>query len=156
MNQSDLILFFLQLAVMLAFALVFGQLMHKLHQPVVLGELIGGVILGPTILGLLFPDIYDRLFPTSPTLELARSSVIWLGMAFFMFVAGLEVDLGHLRQRGVSTALISVFGIAVPFGLGFISVFLWPALWGAQAKTNPQTFGLFIGAALSKIGRAHV
>ncbi len=149
MNHSDLILFFLQLAVMLTFALVFGQLMHKLHQPVVLGELIGGVVLGPTVLGLLFPNTYDWLFPDSPALVLARSSVIWLGMAFFMFVAGLEVDLNHLRQRGLSTVLISLFGVAVPFGLGFMAVLLWPGLWGIEAKTELLTFGLFIGAALS-------
>ncbi len=149
MAHHELILFFLQLSIMLACALIFGQLMHRLRQPVVLGELIGGLLLGPTIFGLLAPGWYAWLFPPSETLALARDSVIKLGMLFFMFVAGLEVNLNHLQARAWSTTLTSILGIAAPFGAGFGAVLLWPNLWGLQAVEQPVLFGLFIGAALS-------
>lgn len=149
MPHADLILFFFQLAVMLACAILCGQLLRRLHQPAVLGELIGGILLGPTVLGSFLPGGYAGLFPDSETLALARDAVIKLGMLFFMFVAGLEVDLGHLRQQGRSTLLISLLGIAAPLGLGFGAVVALPAFWGVQAQNRPLLFGLFIGAALS-------
>ena len=149
LSHNDLILFFLQLSVMLACALLFGHLMRKIHQPVVLGELIGGLVLGPTILGALFPVGYNWLFPATENLLLAQDTVIKLGMLFFMFVAGLEVNLNHLQQRAGSTILTSVLGIVIPFGLGFGAVWLWPELWGGYAEDDQLLFGFFIGAALS-------
>lgn len=149
MSHSDLILFFFQLAIMLGCAILCGQLLRRLRQPAVLGELIGGILLGPTILGTFLPGGYAGLFPALDTLALARDAVIKLGMLFFMFVAGLEVDLAHLRYQGRSTILISLLGIAVPLGLGFGAVVGLPALWGVQAQNRPLFFGLFIGAALS-------
>jgi len=134
---------------MLTCAVLFGQAMRRLHQPVVLGELIGGLVLGPTVLGALFPHGYSWLFPPTETLRLAQDSVIKLGMLFFMFVAGLEVNLSRLQQRAWSTILTSILGIAVPFGLGFGAVMLWPDLWGALVESNLTLFAMFIGAALS-------
>jgi Kef-type K+ transport system membrane component KefB len=149
MTHPDLILFFIQLAVMLACALLFGQLLRRLHQPAVLGELLGGILIGPTVFGMLAPDWYGRLFPVSESLALGQDAVIKLGMLFFMFAAGLEVDLAHLRQKGGVALLTAGLGIAVPFGLGFGAVLLLPAVWGGPARSSPLLFGLFIGAALS-------
>lgn len=149
MNHHELILFFLQICIMLTVALVFGQVMRKLHQPAVLGELAGGILLGPTIFGALVPHAYTWLFPTEDVISSGREAVIQIGMLFFLFVGGLEVNLARLRRRGLGVALTSLLGILVPFSLGFGSVLFLPHLWGPRAHENTLIFAVFIGAALS-------
>ncbi len=134
---------------MLAVALVCGQMMRTLRQPAVLGELLGGILLGPTVLGALAPHTYVWLFPTTGATTVGRDAVLKIGMLFFMFVAGLEVNPAHLYKRGRSVAGASVLGIVVPLSLGVGTVWLLPGLWGAPAQANVLLFALFIGVALS-------
>ena len=94
------VLILLQITVMLAFALIFGGLMKRLHQPAVLGEILGGIILGPTILGALAPALQSVLFPVSGESSRILYSVAYLGLIAFVFIAGLEVDLTCIRRRG--------------------------------------------------------
>ena len=149
MSHHDLILFFVQVCTMLGVALVCGQLMRKLHQPAVLGELIGGVLLGPTIFGMLAPVAYSNLFHGSEVATTGRDAVIRLGLLFFMFVAGLEVDMAHVIQRGLSVVATSILGIVVPFALGFGLVLAAPALFGTQAQGRAMLFAVFMGMAMS-------
>ena len=148
MNHQDLILFFLQIGVMLAVALLCGQLMRKIRQPAVLGELIGGILLGPTVFGLLAPELSAWLFPIDGAVGMSLDAVLKIGMLFFLFVAGLEVKLSGIHQKGLAVSTTSLFGVLLPFGLGFGAVVLWPDLWGGTA-TNGFLLALFIGAALS-------
>jgi Kef-type K+ transport system membrane component KefB len=105
MSHHDLIVLFLQICAMLGVALVFGQGMRRLRFPGVLGELGGGIVLGPTIFGALAPAAYAWLFVTGDLVSSGREAVIKIGMLFFLFAGGLEVNLSHLRQRGLSVAL---------------------------------------------------
>lgn len=151
MTHDNLILFFLQLAALLAVALILGQLMRRLGQPAVLGELLGGIVLGPTVFGALRPEWYHWLFPDGGVTADMREGLLGLGMLFFLFVAGLEVELSQLRRRGLSVILTSGLGIALPLGLGFGLVWLWPEyMIGPQAAGDQKAlFALFMGAALS-------
>lgn len=149
MSQQDLILFFLQVCVMLATALLCGEAMRRLHQPAVLGEIVGGILLGPTAFGAIAPRVFAGLFDASASAATGREAVIKLGMLFFMFVAGLEVNLAHVRRRGPSVVLASVLGILVPFALGFGLVLIAPELFGDQARGRLLLFALFMGMALS-------
>jgi Kef-type K+ transport system membrane component KefB len=149
MAHIDLIFFFTQLAVILSCAVAFGHLARRWHQPAVLGELIGGIVLGPTVLGRILPGLYTWLFPPSVVLMTAQDALIKLGMLFFMFVAGLEVDLLQVRQQGRRATSISFWGIAVPLALGVGLVLWWPELWGAEVQDRLWLFALFLGAALS-------
>jgi Kef-type K+ transport system membrane component KefB len=149
MNQHGLILFFLQIGVMLGIALIFGQGMRRFRFPAVLGELAGGIVLGPTVFGALAPQAYTWLFLSDDQVSSSREAVIKIGMLFFLFAAGLEVNLSHLRQRGLSVGLTSLLGILVPFGLGFGSALLLPGLWAVQTHDKALIFAAFVGAALS-------
>lgn len=149
MNTHDLIVFFLGISAMLAVALLLGHVMRRLHLPGVAGELLGGILLGPTVFEALAPEWYAWLFPATSTASLSRDAVIKLGLLFFLFSAGLQVNLAHLRQRGLSIAATSISGIVVPFGLGLGSALLLPNLWGFQATGNTWLFALFLGTALS-------
>jgi Kef-type K+ transport system membrane component KefB len=86
MGHTDLALFSLQIGFMLAVALIFGKLMHRFNQPVILGELIGGIVLGPTVLGTVVPDTFEWLFPSSGATLIARDALLKLGMLFFSFL----------------------------------------------------------------------
>ena len=145
----DVTLFLLQIGVMLAVALVCGQLMRRIGQPAVVGELIGGVILGPTVFGLLFPGAYQRLFATNEAVTVARNGLLTIGMLFFLFIAGLEVSPAQVRQSGPKVVGTSLLGILVPFVLGFGLVWFFPAFWGPLAETHHLALAMVIGVALS-------
>lgn len=145
----DVTLFLLQIGVMLAVALVCGQLMRRIGQPAVVGELIGGVILGPTVFGLLFPGAYQRLFVTNEAVTVARNGLLTIGMLFFLFIAGLEVSPAQVRQSGPKVVGTSLLGILVPFVLGFGLVWFFPAFWGPLAETHHLALAMVIGVALS-------
>ncbi|MGE0454541.1 MAG: cation:proton antiporter [Vicinamibacteria bacterium] len=149
LDHHALILLFAQCGVMLLVAVVCGQVVRRFQQPAVLGELLGGILLGPTVFGTLAPGSFERLFPADKSLALARESLISVGMLFFLFVAGLEVKLSQLRRRGMPVALTSVLGLLVPMGLGIASVRFFPGVWGPLANHGGWAFSIFVGTALS-------
>lgn len=135
---------------MLAVALFFGQLMRKFKQPSVLGEMVGGIFIGPTILGFLFPALFHWLFLSSENVSVLRDASIKLGMLFFLFTAGLEVDLLDLRRLGVKAALIGILGTLIPIGVGVGLVYLLPrSFWGPMVGQHLFSFALFIGMNLA-------
>ncbi|MGO8877522.1 MAG: cation:proton antiporter [Acidimicrobiales bacterium] len=139
----------IDVAIIIVVARLMGALFRRLHQPTVLGEIIGGILLGPSALGLLPGHLTGRLFPTAalPTL----SALAQLGVVVFVFIVGLEVDLGLLRGRRRVAATVSVSSVVLPFGLGFAAAFLLHEHFGHvgthEVKLLP--FALFIGATMS-------
>jgi Kef-type K+ transport system membrane component KefB len=136
----------LQLLVIVAAGRVTGALFRRLGQTAVIGEMFAGVLLGPSLLGRLFPSIEAQLFPPAslPPLHLISQ----LGVVLFMFVVGMEVDFDRLRRRARATLVISNAGIVVPFALGvLLSVYLHEDY--APAGVPFLTFALFIGIAMS-------
>ncbi len=150
MTSQDFVKFGLQIAVMLSCALVFGQLMRRFRQPAVLGEMIGGILLGPTLLGLLLPALYFWLFQSSPTVTIARDASIKLGMLFFLFIAGLEINLSDLRRLGKRAILIGLVGTILPIIFGVGLVYAMPrGFWGPTVEPHFFSFALFIGMNLA-------
>jgi len=136
----------LQLFVIVAAGRAVGSLFRRLGQTVVIGEMLAGILLGPSLLGRVFPSIEARLFPPAslPPLHLISQ----LGVVLFMFVVGMEVDFDRLRRRARATLVISNVGIVVPFALGMLlSVYLHENY--APAGVPFLTFGLFTGIAMS-------
>lgn len=138
----------LQITALLAFAVIFGRAAHRLHQPTVLGEILGGVILGPTVFGTIAPSMQFWLFPVSGESAQILRAVAYLGLIAFVFTAGLEVNLARARRQSRSTLLTSGFGILLPFALGFSMVLLLPGLWSIPSD-DLRIFALFMGTALS-------
>jgi Kef-type K+ transport system membrane component KefB len=150
MSSPDFVTLALQLAAMLACALLFGQLLRRLRQPAVVGEMAGGIVLGPTIFGLAAPSLYAWLFDASAGVALARDASIKLGMLFFLFYAGLEVDLSDLQRLGKRAVLIGLIGTLLPIGAGVALVYGLPrAFWGPVAQEHFLAFALFIGMNLA-------
>ena len=150
MSSRDFVLYALQIATMLGFALFFGQVMRRLKQPAVLGEMIGGIVLGPTIMGLLFPGLYQGLFLSSPSVTVVRDASIKMGMLFFLFIAGLETNLSDLKTVGRKASLIGIIGTLVPIAAGIALVYAVPrSFWGPVVQPHFFAFALFIGMNLA-------
>jgi Kef-type K+ transport system membrane component KefB len=150
MGSTDFVKYGLQIAIMLGCAILFGQLMRRFRQPAVLGEMIGGILLGPTLLGMLLPAAYFWLFQSSPSVTIARDASIKLGMLFFLFIAGLEVNLSDLRQLGKRAVLIGLVGTIVPIIFGVGMVYAVPSsFWGPEVQPHFFSFALFIGMNLA-------
>jgi len=115
-NSEIALLVFLQLATILFACHVVGWLVRPLGQPLVVAEMITGILLGPSLFGLLLPQIQARLFPP-PTLT-AIYVLAQIGLALYMFLVGLEFDVELIRRRVRSAAAVSWAGIVAPFALG--------------------------------------
>jgi len=149
-TSSDFVLFSLQITMMLAFALFFGQLFRKLRQPAVVGEMLGGIVLGPTIMGALFPGLYSWLFGASASVTAVREASIKLGMLFFLFIAGLEVNLSDLKRQGHKAVSIGLVGTLLPIAVGVGLAYLLPrSFWGGVAGSHFFAFSLFVGMNLA-------
>ena len=144
-----MVIFFLEIAVMLSMALLCGQLMSRLRLPAVFGELFGGIILGPTVWGWVSPSTYHWIFPTSGAVFQGRDALIQICMLFFLFAAGLEMNLSLAKKRITNIAWASLMGIIVPFVLGFGMVILFPDLWKGHFHVDSLLFAMFMGTALS-------
>ena len=147
-----------QLAVIIAVARVFGILARKVGQPSAVGEIVAGLLLGPSFFAKFFPEMAGLVFaPTlhglTPELSHAFLPKVFtvlsqLGLIFLLFLIGLEFEFGHLRELGRSALIISLAGMAVPFGLGYGLAYLMHLHLGDQA---PPFFGfaMFLGVAMS-------
>src|ERR1700720_1596264 len=140
---------FLALATLLGCAKLAAELMQKIGQPSILGEISVGIFLGPTVLGHYRPHLYETLFPTTGPMPIVLETVTTLGVVFFLLTAGMEIDLRSLFRQGKSALLVSIFGVAFPFGAGFLAAQILPQYMGAESGANPLIFSLFVGTALS-------
>jgi Kef-type K+ transport system membrane component KefB len=145
-HAGELLHVLLALVAVVAMARILGTVFRLFRQPPVIGEIIAGIMLGPSLLGRVAPEAYAYLFPSSVTPPL--SIIAQVGVILFMFLIGVELNLGALRERGHATIAISHASIIAPFFLGaLLSLFLYPRL---SSSAVPFTnFALFIGVALS-------
>jgi Kef-type K+ transport system membrane component KefB len=136
----------MQIAVVIIAARVTGRLFRAIGQPQVVGEMVAGLLLGPSVFGAIAPDLFVRVFPTDSLGYLNALSQI--GLLLFMFMIGLELDTKLLRGRTRSALLVSQSGIAIPFVLGYLlAMRLFAEL--APPGVPRLNFGLFMGIAMS-------
>ena len=134
------------LAAVVLLGRLLGRLFRVIQQPPVIGEVVAGIVLGPSLLGRIWPDAYAFILPASvaPSLGLVSQ----LGVALYMFLVGVELDTDMFRGRIRSTATIAIAGIALPFVLG---VWLATQLDRELAPSGVAFthFALFVGVAMS-------
>lgn len=140
---------FLALAVLLGCAKLAGELVRKMGQPAVLGEIIAGILLGPGFLGSLRPHLYGTLFPSTGAFPLVLSVVANIGVVLFLLTAGIEVDLSSVFRQGKSALSVSSFGLLVPFVIGTAAASVFPTFMGMSPDAHRPVFALFVGTALS-------
>lgn len=143
-----MLVFVTQLVALLVCGRLLGALFRRLHQPPVVGELLAGVLLGPTVLERLAPGAYAALWPKVPAQVALLAGAAKLGTLLLLFIAGLEIDLTLLRLRGRAALLTSVTGVVLPFATGvLLALGLSDDHMGPIATRG--TFVLFLGVAMS-------
>ena len=138
-----------QLAVMLACATLGGAVLRTLRQPAVLGEMLGGVVLGPTILGAVAPGLQAELFPAAGPAAALRGGVVKLGMLLFMFTVGLEINPRAILQNGWTALGVGLCGTLVPLAAGVALVYALPGMFPLTGEATRFLLALFMGAAMA-------
>src|SRR5437773_9344984 len=140
--------FFLQMFVILAVSRLVGLLARRVGQPQVVGEMIAGVLIGPSLFGWVLPDLQAHLFPKESLKTLYVGAQ--LGVGLYMFLVGIEFKTELFRRRVRSAAAVSVSGMVVPFALG-AGLAVWfvrlPGLFSEKATMFEAI--LFLGAAMA-------
>jgi Kef-type K+ transport system membrane component KefB/nucleotide-binding universal stress UspA family protein len=148
-DGHDLILLLLvQVGLILALSRLIGLAFAKLNQPQVVGEMLAGIMLGPSLFGWLFPHAWASVFP--PTSVVYLNTLSQVGVICFLFLVGLELDPKLLRNRGHSAVVISHVSIVAPFLLGCaLTLVLYTRLFNHTQAMQFRSVALFMGASMS-------
>jgi Kef-type K+ transport system membrane component KefB/nucleotide-binding universal stress UspA family protein len=146
-GPSDVI-FLMQIVALLVCGRLMGELMQRIGQPPVMGQLIAGILLGPSVFGALFPDLQHSLFPASREQKAMIDAVAQLGILMLLLLTGMETDLSVFRRSSRTAFSVSIAGIIVPFACGLgLGLMLPDTMLPDPNKRFITT--LFLGTALS-------
>jgi len=149
LSSAEVLHFLIIFTIVLVFARVLGEICRKYKQPAIIGEILAGVILGPTILQHYLPDLFKNIFLSVPRSYGAFDGLANIGIILLMFVAGFEVDLKQIRRDGKHALSISLTGIIFPFIVGFIAAWFFYQRIFSTGSNNQLITALFFGTALS-------
>jgi K+:H+ antiporter len=141
-------IFLAELILLLFVGRMLGEGLSRFGQPAIFGQLLAGVLLGPSVFGALFPDLWHLIFPGTATIKSMINAISQIGILLLLLLTGMEANLSIVNRRRRAVISTSVLGIAVPFVCGVALTYALPAallpLEGARLVT-----GLFLGTALS-------
>jgi Kef-type K+ transport system membrane component KefB/nucleotide-binding universal stress UspA family protein len=146
MKLDTVVLVLIEILIVIGLSRLVGLGFRRIKQPLVIGEIVAGIMLGPSLLGLVAPELATTLFPPATIPYLGVLSQI--GLIFFMFLIGLELDPKYLKSQLNVAVLTSHVSILVPFSLGtLLALLLYPLV--SNGSVSFTAFALFLGAAMS-------
>lgn len=148
LSERAVLLLFCQISLLLLLARSLGEIFRRFDQPPVLGELLAGILLGPSVLGALLPGLEHVLFPPTAEQFHLLEALSWLGMVFLMLLTGIETDIRVLANLGRPAFAASLMGILIPFATGFALGWAIPDDMLAQPGQR-LLFSLFLATAMS-------
>jgi Kef-type K+ transport system membrane component KefB len=146
--HNDIVILLLSIGSILILARVFAELGKKFKMPIVMGEILLGILLGPTVLGSILPDFSNALFPKVGAVKVAMDGITSLAVVMLLFVAGMEVQLQVMLKQGKTAIYTSFTSMLIPFILGFGAVWLLPGFFN-YAPERKLVFSLFFGIAMA-------
>ena len=147
-HDHSIAIFVAELILLLTIGRLFGEAMSRCGQPAIFGQLLAGVVLGPSVFGALMPDVRQLIFPATPALKSMIDAVSQIGVLLLLLLTGMETNLALVNQRRRAVISTSLFGIAIPFGCGFLLAYALPAAVIPGSGSRLIT-ALFLGTALS-------
>ena len=148
LNESHILLFLLQILVLLGLAKTLSVLCESIKIPAIAGEILAGIILGPTLFGRVSPSLQIWLFPVDQTQSTMLETVSWLGVFFLLLSSGFHVNIGHAIRSGRAAMLIGIVGVLFPVAIGYPIFSTFDATyWGDKATA--LSFALFLSVASS-------
>lgn len=149
-EEHELLVFWVQLFALLSVAHAFGWVMRRIGLPSVIGQLLAGLVLGPSVFGEIWPEGFDWFLPVEhgEVQSAALLAVAWVGIALLLVVTGFETDLGLIGKLGRPAALVTAGSLLVPLGAGLVVGLVLPTSFLGEG-TERVTFALFVALALS-------
>lgn len=148
-RTADLAHLLLALTLLIACAHIVGHLFARLRQPPVIGEIVGGFLLGPTVLGLVAPDTATRLFPASGVTSVVIGALYQFGLILLMFLAGGELRIPSGGRERTLVASLSVSGLLIPFGSALVVAQMLDYTDFSGPRGTPVVFTLVFGVAIA-------
>lgn len=149
MNHTETINLLVAIAVMLLAGRLFGEFFRKLRVPIVVGELVAGILLGPTVFGSYSPELIGNVFTTEGNVGLVLNGLSTIAVVMLLFSAGMEVELAILRQQRKAAFIASALGLLIPILFGFIAGYYFSEWFITQLKVEKLLFGLFMATAMA-------
>ncbi len=148
-SEHQILIFLIQIFLLLLIARGLGERFRVWRQPTLTAEILTGIILGPTLFGRLFPNIYSQIFPSDPVQSVMLETVVWLGGFFLLLEAGLEIDLPTVwRQKG-DAVKIAVIGIVLPIILSFFCLWFFLPVKYLMDPRQKTLFLFFLAVLIS-------
>ncbi len=147
-THFDLLALLSSIAIILIISRLLAELGRKVKLPVVMGEILCGILIGPTVFGYFFPDLFVHLFPKTGGAKIALDGLTSISVIMLLFVAGLEVQLSLVLKRGKAAMYTSFTSMIIPFILGFGVVWFFPHVFAFEEKRK-LVYALFFGIAMS-------
>ncbi len=148
MSEVQVLRFLIQFTLLFVIARALADVAKRLGQPTVVGELLAGIVLGPTVVGHFAPGLYGAIFPPDALADNLLEAMAWIGVIMLLLYTGLETDLGILRKVGRAAVAVSLFGVVIPAAAGFALGWRLPVEYLA-APNGRLIFSLFIAVAMS-------
>lgn len=151
MKHAEIVNLLVALGCMLLLGRILGEFFRKLRMPLVVGELVAGILLGPSLLGNYFPELIETTFTTKGTVGLVMNGISTVSVVLLLFAAGMEVEFSIIRQQSKTALKTSFVGLITTLTLGyFAGTFLFDYMHVSGGATNDKTvFSLFIATAMA-------
>jgi len=148
LSQQEVMSLLIQLSIMLMLGRLLAEAARKIKQPAVVGEILAGIILGPTILGMINPDWFHGLFPNGSS-SLVLDGFVQVAVVLLLFIAGLEVDLHIVLQQGRQAIYTSTLGLIIPFAFGFMFPYFFPVFFESMDESRHLAYSIFMGTSMA-------
>lgn len=146
--DHTLAIFAAELVLLLVVGRLLGEAMTRIGQPALFGQLLAGVLLGPSVFGALLPELHHVIFPGTPVLKTMIEAISQIGILLLLLLTGMETDLSLLNRKRTAVVSASLFGIAMPFACGVALAYALPHTLIPSHATRLAA-ALFLGTALS-------
>lgn len=147
LDSFEVMIFLLQISLILISGKLLGSFFKKLGQPPVIGEILAGILIGPTVFAKILPNLFGELFLESKGADLALDGLLGISVLFLMFNVGMEINLNSLAAQGKKVLVSGALGILVPLAMGFgLGWTLYPYV---DVKIAQPVFALFLGSVMS-------
>jgi len=148
LSHEDVVVLFASISIMLLASRMFAELGRRIKLPVVMGEMILGIILGPSLFGYFFPEIFNKLFPETGNVAISLNAITQISVVMLLFVAGMEMQLPVVLKQGRLALFTSMTSFAIPFTVGFWLAWIKPEFLQVERTDTHLIFSVFFGTAM--------
>lgn len=147
-SEHNLMIFLIQFALVLGLCKTIGYFLTKIKQSSITGDILVGIILGPAILGKLFPELHTAIFPDNATQRTMLETIAWFGNLFLLMEAGLEINFSRIWQQRGDAVKLSLADLTLPIIISFVPIYLLPSHYLVD-PSHRVLFALFLAAVMT-------